>query len=96
MFEFHSFGWKVRGGEAGPPGLSPGSATTLHKNNSHVLHCVVPEWICPIGGIGNSEGESGLKGQKCLRKYEAKLQVGKGRVIKAILYIESIFLGNPS
>lgn len=56
-----------------------------------MLHCVVPEWICPIGGIGNSEGESGK-----VRKYEAKLQVGKGRVIKAIPYIESIFLGNPS
>lgn len=49
----------------------------------------------PWGVTGNSEGESGLKGQKCLRKYEAKLQVGKGRVIKAIPYIESIFLGNP-
>ena len=50
----------------------------------------------PYGVIGNSEGESGLKDQKCLRKYEVKLQVGKGRVVKAIPYIESIFLGNPS
>lgn len=48
------------------------------------------------GSLEILRARADLKGQKCLRKYEAKLQVGKGRVVKAIPYIESIFLGNPS